>query len=72
MRNPKLVLVLNLDSNSENVSVGPVCNPWPIQLYRLAVFLTYSLTDFKRVKSVRGSSGILPISSSTHYTHGNI
>ena len=32
MRNPKLVLVLNLDSYSENASVGPLCNPWPIQL----------------------------------------
>ena len=32
MGNPKLVLVLNSDSHSENVSIGPLCNPWPIQL----------------------------------------
>ena len=33
MRNPKLVLVLKLDSNSKNASVGPLCNPWPTQSY---------------------------------------
>ena len=32
-RNPKQVLVLKLDNHSENVSVGTLCNPWPIQLY---------------------------------------
>ena len=33
MRNPKLVLVLKLDSHSKNASVGLLCNPWPIQVY---------------------------------------
>ena len=32
MRNPKLVLVLNSDSRSENASVGQSCNPWPSQV----------------------------------------
>ena len=34
MRNPKLALVLNSDSHSKNASVGPLRNPWPIQLYK--------------------------------------
>ena len=39
MRNPKLVFVLNSDNHSENASVGPLCNPWPIQLYLCPVLL---------------------------------
>ena len=37
MRNPKLVLVLNSDSHSKNASVGPLYNPWPIQLYHILI-----------------------------------
>ena len=37
MRNPKLVLVLKFGSHSKNVSVGPLCNPWSIQLYVQAI-----------------------------------
>ena len=33
MKNSKLVLVLKSDRDSKNVSVGPLCNPWQIQLY---------------------------------------
>ena len=33
MRNPKLVLVLILDSHSKNANVGSLCNPQPVQLY---------------------------------------
>ena len=33
MRNPKLVLVLNSDSKSENASADPLCNSWSIQMY---------------------------------------
>ena len=29
----RLVLVLKSESHSKNASVGPFCNPWPIQLY---------------------------------------
>ena len=31
---PSMVLVLKSDSHSENVTVGLLCNPWPIQLYQ--------------------------------------
>ena len=47
MRNPKLILVLKLDSHSENSSVGPVCNPWPIQLYAFGGS-SFSLLWFRR------------------------
>ena len=33
MRHLKLVLVVKPDSDSKNASIGPLCNPWPIQLY---------------------------------------
>ena len=39
VRNPKLILVLKLDSHSENASVGPLCNPWSIQLYTFLIIL---------------------------------
>ena len=42
MRNLKLVLVLKLDSHSENASVGPLCNPLPIQLtYGMTIVLEF-------------------------------
>ena len=50
MRNPKLVLVLKSGSHSENAIVGPLCNPWPIQLY---FFLESHLLAFVKCGVVR-------------------
>ena len=55
MRNPKLALVLNSDSHSENASVGPLYIPWPIQLYAMSMGLDKEdLLYMSRVKSKVG------------------
>ena len=43
MRNPKLVLVLKLDSHSKNASVGTLCNPC-IHSQSSCIVLFYSVT----------------------------
>ena len=67
MRNPKLVLVLKLDSHGENASVGPLCNPWSIQLFSFIIFsliivrnrqrgcvlLLFTRWDYQRLDAVK-------------------
>ena len=71
MRNTKLVLVLNSDSHSENASVGPLCNPWPIQLYH---FHTLPLQSNINISQINISHHSAPYSDvwGSHQNASNI